>query len=173
VSSNAAPTSGGAWLRLAALAGAAATGLAVVSGSLGIEHSAVSAFAVPPLAAVAVAAWWAHRRLVPASHLALVLFGLAAAVTQPGFHAALAAAALAAAAVSAAQAFRGAPLPAGAWRDYVTLTKPRIMSLLLVTGAAVSTFTVEARSVNERAERTRPNSSARAGAIRPAATGRF
>jgi heme o synthase len=25
--------------------------------------------------------------------------------------------------------------PAGAWRDYVTLTKPRIMSLLLVTGA--------------------------------------
>ncbi len=25
--------------------------------------------------------------------------------------------------------------PSGSWRDYVTLTKPRIMSLLLVTGA--------------------------------------
>ena len=28
------------------------------------------------------------------------------------------------------------PLPAGGWRDYVTLTKPRIMSLLLLTGGA-------------------------------------
>ena len=31
--------------------------------------------------------------------------------------------------------FRGRPAPLGAARDYVTLTKPRIMSLLLVTGA--------------------------------------
>ena len=27
-------------------------------------------------------------------------------------------------------------MPSGPWRDYVTLTKPRIMSLLLLTGAA-------------------------------------
>jgi len=36
--------------------------------------------------------------------------------------------------VSAAATFRGAPVPASSLRDYVTLTKPRIMSLLLVTG---------------------------------------
>ena len=35
-----------------------------------------------------------------------------------------------------AVSFRGEPLPLGPWRDYVTLTKPRIMSLLLITGAA-------------------------------------
>ncbi len=32
--------------------------------------------------------------------------------------------------------FRGEPVAFGPWRDYVTLTKPRIMSLLLLTGAA-------------------------------------
>jgi len=38
--------------------------------------------------------------------------------------------------VSAAETCRGAPAPRAAWRDYVTLTKPRIMSLLLLTGLA-------------------------------------
>ena len=56
-------------------------------------------------------------------------------MTQPVVHVALASAALAACAVAAAQAFRGEPAPSGPWRDYVTLTKPRIMSLLLLTGA--------------------------------------
>ena len=126
----------GFWLQLAALAGVAGTILAVVSGTVGVGHELVSALAVPPLAAVAVAAWWAHRRLLTPSLLALALFGAAAAVTADGLHVALASGALAAAAVSAAQCFRGAPVPAGSWRDYVTLTKPRIMSLLLVTGAA-------------------------------------
>jgi protoheme IX farnesyltransferase len=91
---------------------------------------------VPPLAAVAVAASWVHRRLLAPSLLALVFFGAAAAVTADALHAAFASAALAAAAVSAAQCFRGQSVAAGPWRDYVTLTKPRIMSLLLVTGAA-------------------------------------
>ena len=126
----------GIWLQLAALDGVAGTALAVASGTVGVGHDLVSALAVPPLAAVAVAAWWAHRRLLGPSLLALVLFGAAAALTTDGIHVALASAALAAAAVSAAQCFRGEALPAGPWRDYVTLTKPRIMSLLLVTGAA-------------------------------------
>jgi heme o synthase len=129
-------SSAGPWLRLAALGGVAGALLAVASGSLGVEHAYVSAVAVPPLVAVAVAALWAHRRLVAPSLAALGLFGAAALVTTEPFHVALASAALAAAAVSAAQAFRGAPLASGPWRDYVTLTKPRIMSLLLVTGAA-------------------------------------
>ena len=126
----------GPWLQIAALAGVAGAVLAVASGTLGVEHSYVSAVAVPPLAALLVAALWAHRRLVLPSAAALVLFGAAALVTTEPFHVALASAALAAAAVAAVQCFRGAPVSSGPWRDYVTLTKPRIMSLLLVTGAA-------------------------------------
>ena len=57
-------------------------------------------------------------------------------MTADGFHVALASGALAAAVFAAAQCFRGEAVPSGPWRDYVTLTKPRIMSLLLVTGAA-------------------------------------
>ena len=131
----------GFWLQLAALGGVAGTVLAVVSGAAGVGHDVVSALAVPPLAAVVVAAWWAHRRLLAPSVLALGLFGAAAALTANGIHVVLASAALAAAAVSAAQCFRGEPVSAGpsfstALRDYVALTKPRIMSLLLITGAA-------------------------------------
>ena len=44
--------------------------------------------------------------------------------------------ALAAALLTAAAAFRGERVPAGAWRDYAALTKPRIMLLLLITAAA-------------------------------------
>jgi protoheme IX farnesyltransferase len=123
-------------LQLAALLGVAGTVLAVVSGTLGAEHELVSALALPPLAAVAVAAWWTHRQLLTPALLAVALFGVAAAVTAPGLHVAFAAASLAAAVVAAAQCFRGEPVDSGPWRDYVTLTKPRIMSLLLVTGAA-------------------------------------
>ncbi|HJU48339.1 MAG TPA: heme o synthase, partial [Gaiellaceae bacterium] len=51
-------------------------------------------------------------------------------------HVAAAGGALGAALVTLALSFRGEPAPLGPWRDYVTLTKPRIMSLLLLTGAA-------------------------------------
>ena len=50
-------------------------------------------------------------------------------------HVAVAAAALAAALVSAAATFRERSPGRVVWRDYVTLTKPRIMSLLLLTAA--------------------------------------
>jgi heme o synthase len=87
--------------------------------------------------AVVVAAWLAHRQLLPAAGAALALFlaAMASWWSRP-LHLALAALALAATAVAAAATFRGARLPAAARRDYVTLTKPRIMSLLLLTGAA-------------------------------------
>jgi protoheme IX farnesyltransferase len=135
VRSNVAP---GPWLRLAALGGAAATLVAVVSGTLGpgTAHSLLSALALPPLVAIAVAAWVAYRRLVVPAVAALVLFGLAALVTAPGVHAALAAIAFAAALVLCVQCFRGERVSSGPWRDYVTLTKPRIMTLLLLTGGA-------------------------------------
>ena len=51
-------------------------------------------------------------------------------------HVAAAGASLAASLVALAVSFRGEPVPLGPWRDYITLTKPRIMSLLLLTGAA-------------------------------------
>ncbi len=133
------------WLRLTALGGAAATLLAVVSGSaeLGAGHRVLAALALPPLAAVAVAAWISYRRLLAPALAAHMLFGLAATVTAPGLHLALAAMALAAALIVAALSFRGAPQTLQqsvaksvwrSWRDYLALTKPRIMTLLLLTG---------------------------------------
>ncbi|HYT51433.1 MAG TPA: heme o synthase [Gaiellaceae bacterium] len=123
---------------MTALAGAGATLLAVISGAagLGAAHRVLAALALPPLVAVVVAAWIAHRRLLPASVAALGLFGAATVLTVHAAHVTAAALAFAAALVSAAETFRGAPAPRAAWRDYLTLTKPRIMSLLLLTGLA-------------------------------------
>jgi heme o synthase len=125
------------WLRLCALGAVAGTGLAVVSGAAGwgTAHRLLAALALPPLAALAVAAWTAHRRLLPSALAALVLFGLAAALTAPRVHLAVASLAFGAAVVLLAQAQRATHL-SGSPRDYVTLTKPRIMSLLLLTGGA-------------------------------------
>ena len=126
----------GAWLRLTALFASAAVLLAVVSGaaSLGAAHRVLAALALPPLVALVVAAWIAHRRLLVPALGALGLFGVAALVTLPGLHFALAAVAFAATLVLTVATYRGEPVPRASWRDYVTLTKPRIMSLLLVTG---------------------------------------
>ncbi len=127
----------GPWLRLTALGAAAATLLAVVSGAAGLDtaHRVLAALAVPPLAALVVAAWTTQRRLLPVSLAALIAFGVAALVTQPSLHVAAAALAFATSALLCALTFRGAAAPNGPWRDYVTLTKPRIMTLLLLTGA--------------------------------------
>jgi heme o synthase len=135
----------GFWFRVMALLGAAGTLLAVVSGSagLGTEHRVLAALALPPLAAVVAAAWVSYRRLLYPSLAALVLFGLAAAITAPGLHLALAALSFAATLVITAQSWRGAKPTLqhsvtrsvrASVRDYLTLTKPRIMSLLLLTG---------------------------------------
>jgi protoheme IX farnesyltransferase len=127
----------GTALRLTALLAVAGCVLAVVSGVDGSRgtHDAVAALALPPLLAVLVAAVVAHRRLVPPAAAALALFAAAGLVTWRPVHVALAALALASTAVLAAACTRGDAVARGVWRDYVTLTKPRIMSLLLVTGA--------------------------------------
>jgi heme o synthase len=126
----------GPWLRLSALVAAAGTLLAVISGAegLGTAHRLLAALVAPPLAALVVSAWYAHRRLVPAALASAALFAAAAAVPGPHAHSGLAAFALAALVVVVAESFRGRHVPWGSWRDYVALTKPRIMSLLLVTG---------------------------------------
>ena len=126
----------GPWLRLAAVVAGAGTLLAVISGAegLGTAHRLLAALVAPPLAALVVSAWYAHRRLVPAVLAASALFAAAAAVPSPHAHSGLAAFALAAIVVVVAESFRGKQVPWGSWRDYVALTKPRIMSLLLITG---------------------------------------
>ena len=128
----------GPLLRLTALAAVAALVATVVSGTLGggPAHDVLSALALPPLVAVALAAWISYRRLLAPALVALALFGAAALVTADAAHVALAAAALAAGVVVTALTFTGERAASGSWRDYVTLTKPRIMSLLLLTGAA-------------------------------------
>jgi protoheme IX farnesyltransferase len=124
------------WLRLTALTASAATLVAVISGaaSLGAAHQLLSALALPPLVAVLVAAWLGHRRLVVPALVSLALFGAAALITVNGLHLTAAAIAFASTLVLTGLVFRGRPEPIGSWRDYATLTKPRIMSLLLLTG---------------------------------------
>jgi protoheme IX farnesyltransferase len=138
----------GAVLRLSAVAGAVATGLVVASAALGLgtTHWAVAGIALPLLTANAIVARLTYPRLVvrtgAALGLVLVAIALGGVVAWSGsarwaidLHVGAAAVALGAALVAAAGAFRGAPAALGPVRDYVTLTKPRIMSLLLVTGA--------------------------------------
>jgi heme o synthase len=127
----------GPWLRLCSL-GALSTGaLVVASGGLGIAHRALVVVALPLLVALALGAWFAHRRAFVSAAAAVILF-LAAVATwwAAPLHLALAAAALAATAVATVRFYRGARPSSVSWRDYVALTKPRIMSLLLLTGAA-------------------------------------
>ncbi len=123
----------GTFLRACALAVAVATALAVATAGSGSAHRVLAALAGPPLAALLVAAAVSHRRLLlPAGGAGTLL--LATALVPGTAHLALAIPAFAAAAVLAALTWRGRPVAAGAWRDYVTLTKPRVMTLLLLTG---------------------------------------
>ena len=140
----------GPWLRLTALAASAACAAAVASGSLGLAHRALTAVALPPLVVLVVAAFTAHRSLRVPATAALALFLLATATWWSyALHLALALGALAAAVVATAAAYRGGfeRIGLAGWRDYVTLTKPRIMTLLLLTGA--SGMFVGARGVPE------------------------
>ena len=144
--SDAAP---GPLLRGTIAAAAVATGLIVVSAALelGQAHWGVTLVALPLLCAVVLAAHYAYPRLLTASLAALALLlaaiatgGLVALTDDAGWaaaiHVAVAGASFAATLVTLVVSFRGEPLPPGPWRDYVTLTKPRIMSLLLITGIA-------------------------------------
>jgi protoheme IX farnesyltransferase len=143
-------TSAGPWLRLTAVAATAATGLVVATGESALSHGVAALVAFALLAAVTISVLFAHQPrsgLVAASAAALALFhvevalGAVVALTDAaawarGLHVGFGALALAASAAATALAFRpGAPAPRSSWRDYVTLTKPRIMVLLLLTAA--------------------------------------
>jgi protoheme IX farnesyltransferase len=128
----------GVWTRLLAAGAVAGTALAVVSGAAGwhTEHRLLAALALPPLVGLLLVAWFSARRLLPAALVALGLFGAAALLTGEDIHLVAAALAFTATCVLASLAFRGEPERAGELRDYITLTKPRVMSLLLLTGGA-------------------------------------
>jgi protoheme IX farnesyltransferase len=144
------PLPPGPWLRLTALAATVATAVVVATGSWpGTPHDSAALVALALLVGVALSVWLAHRDrrdLLVASSVALGLYAVQVALGAvvewadlsgtKSLHIALGAASLAAAAVSTALVLRrGPPAPAGSWRDYVTLTKPRIMTLLLLTAA--------------------------------------
>ena len=138
----------GALLRVSALGAAVATGLVVASAALRLHavHWGLAAVALPLLVANIVVARWAYpglfRRALAALVLVLIAIALGGLVALSGgdswaidFHVGAAAVAFAAALAVVASAFRGGPAPLASARDYLTLTKPRIMSLLLITGA--------------------------------------
>ena len=149
--------SAGPWLRLTAVAAAFATGVVVLTGEWARSHQASVLIALSLLASVAISALLAHRddrTLNVAAWAALGLFhvqmaiGGLVALTGAGWvstlHVLLGGASLAAAVVTAARALRSSNNLSldrrrldyrQTLRDYVTLTKPRIMSLLLLTGA--------------------------------------
>ena len=143
------PARTGPLLRLSAAAGAAGTGLVVASAvlELGTAHWGIVGLALPFLVANVVLARLSYSRLVTRTLAAWVLFLVAVAlggvVAWSGsarwavaVHVGAAAVALGASLVALAGAARGAPAPLASPRDYLTLTKPRIMTLLLLTGAA-------------------------------------
>ena len=139
-----------AWLRLLALGATAATALVVATGEHALAHDASVLIALALLAATFLAARLGRpdrRDLVLGAGAALALFvvpdglgGVVALADGAGWavdvHVALGAVALGASAVTTGAAFPDrAPAPRASWRDYVTLTKPRIMTLLLLTAA--------------------------------------
>jgi heme o synthase len=139
----------GPLLRLSSLAASVATGLVVTSAvlELGAVHWALAAIAIPLLAAHVLLARYAYPALLARAVAALALFlvavalgGLAAwadgAAWAVVLHVGVAGLALGASLLVTAAAFRGRAAPLAAVRDYATLTKPRIMTLLLLTGAA-------------------------------------
>jgi protoheme IX farnesyltransferase len=132
----------GPWLRLLAVASTVGVAAVVATGEWGLAHDVVANITLVLLAAVVLCARLAHgnrRTLLVASGSAFVLFSLAGLSALAGapmaLHIGLGAAALVATAVGAVVCFRGEPVPRASWRDYLTLTKPRIMVLLLLTAA--------------------------------------
>jgi protoheme IX farnesyltransferase len=138
----------GVFMRTAAVGGAVVTGLGVAGAAvqLGTAHWGLAAVALALLGGNALISRLAYRPLLVRTALALFLLLVAIAlggvVAWSGsaewavaLHVGAAAAAFGAALVAVAATLRGTPVPLASARDYLTLTKPRIMSLLLVTGA--------------------------------------
>jgi len=139
----------GALFRASTAASSVVVGLGVVSAvvQLGTAHWGLALVALPLLVGNVALARLAYpfllRRTVAALISFLVAIALGGVVAATGdatwavaLHVGGAAVTLGLTLVVGAGAFRGRPVPLASVRDYLTLTKPRIMTLLLVTGAA-------------------------------------
>jgi protoheme IX farnesyltransferase len=139
----------GPLLRISAAAAALATAAVVASATLdlGTTHWGIAGIALSLLVADAAIARSAYptlldRMVVPLGLLllAVALGGVVAwsgdATWAIALHVACAALAFGASVRAAAATFQSAPAPLASGRDYLALTKPRIMALLLLTGAA-------------------------------------
>jgi heme o synthase len=139
----------GAVFRLTAFSSAVAVALVVVSAAveLGTAHWSLALVALPLLVANVVVARIAYpallRRTVASLLALLVAIALGGVVAWSGdaawavaLHVGVASVGLGLTLLVAVGASRGAPAPFAAARDYLTLTKPRIMTLLLLTGAS-------------------------------------
>jgi protoheme IX farnesyltransferase len=139
----------GALFRLSTAASSVVVGLGVVSAvlQLGTAHWGLALVALPLLVGNVVLARLAYpfllRRTVAALASFLVAIALGGVVAATGdaawavaLHVGGAAVTLGLTLVVGAGAFRGSPVPLASVRDYFALTKPRIMTLLLLTGAA-------------------------------------
>jgi heme o synthase len=148
MASNSSPEVPGQLLRLSAVVGAVGTGLVVASAvlELGAAHWGLAAIVLPALVVNVLAARYAYPALLVRAAATLALFLVAIALGgvvawsdagwSTALHVGAAAAAFAASLLTLAGTVRGKAAPLASARDYVTLTKPRIMSLLLLTGAA-------------------------------------
>ena len=139
----------GVLFRISAVASALAVGLVVVSAALelGATHWVTALVALPFLVANVLLARLAYSSSKRLTVLALVSFLVAIALGgvvawsgdatwAAALHVGAAAVALGVALVVVAGVLRGEAAPLASARDYLTLTKPRIMTLLLLTGAA-------------------------------------
>jgi protoheme IX farnesyltransferase len=139
----------GVLFRISAVASALAVGLVVVSAALelGTTHWVTALVALPFLVANVLLARLAYSSSKRLTVLALVSFLVAIALGgvvawsgdatwAAALHVGAAAVALGVALVVVAGVLRGEAAPLASARDYLTLTKPRIMTLLLLTGAA-------------------------------------
>ena len=139
----------GVLFRISAIASALGVGLVVVSAALelGATHWVTALVALPFLVANVLLARLAYpsskRRTILALVAFLVAIALGGVVAWSGdatwaaaLHVGAAAVALGVALAVVAGVLRGEDAPLASARDYLTLTKPRIMTLLLLTGAA-------------------------------------
>ncbi len=136
----------GPWLRLSAIGAAVATAAVIAAAAVGSTrfHDLLSLIALAFLVALAIASAISYpdlRRPVGAAigaMLVQIALGGVIALTGSGpvlrgLHIALAGVAFAATLIVAVRVrWDRTPQPS-TWRDYLTLTKPRIMSLLLLT----------------------------------------
>ena len=139
----------GVLFRISAIASALGVGVVVVSAALelGATHWVTALVALPFLVANVLLARLAYpsskRRTILALVAFLVAIALGGVVAWSGdatwagaLHVGAAAVALGVALAVVAGVLRGEAAPLASARDYLTLTKPRIMTLLLLTGAA-------------------------------------